>query len=57
MRDTDVVVFVVDASKGIRDKEREIAQNIDKLGRPCILVINKIDLEMCIRDRFRISIP
>ena len=44
MRDTDVVVFVVDASKGIRDKEREIAQNIDKLGRPCILVINKIDL-------------
>ncbi len=44
MRDTDVVVFVVDASKGIRDKEREIAENIDKLGRPCILVINKIDL-------------
>ncbi len=44
MRDTDVVVFVVDASKGIRDKEREIAQNIDKLGLPCILVINKIDL-------------
>ncbi len=44
MRDTDVVVFVVDASKGIRDKEREIAQNIDKLGLPCILVINKVDL-------------
>lgn len=44
MRDTDVVVFVVDASKGIRDKEREIAENIDKLGIPCILVINKIDL-------------
>lgn len=44
MRDTDVVVFVVDASKGIRDKEREIAKNIDKLGVPAVLVINKIDL-------------
>lgn len=44
MRDTDVVLFVVDASKGIREKEREIAKNIDKLGIPCILVINKIDL-------------
>lgn len=44
MRDTDVVIFVVDASRGIRPKEREIAGNIDKLGVPCILVINKIDL-------------
>ena len=44
MRDTDVVLFVVDASKGIRDKEREIAENIDKLGIPCILLINKVDL-------------
>ncbi len=44
MRDTDVVIFVVDATRGIRDKEREIAKNIDQLGIPCILVINKIDL-------------
>ncbi len=44
MRDTDVILFVVDASRGIRDTEREIAKNADKLGRPCILVINKIDL-------------
>lgn len=44
MRDTDVVLFVVDASRGIRDMEREIAKNIDKLGVPCILIINKIDL-------------
>ncbi|MDD6762642.1 MAG: GTPase Era [Clostridiales bacterium] len=44
MRDTDVVIFVVDATRGIRDKEREIAENIDKLGVPCILVINKIDM-------------
>ena len=44
MRDTDVVIFVVDASRGIRSKEREIAKNIDKLGVPAVLVINKIDL-------------
>lgn len=44
MRDTDVVLFVVDASRGIRDMEREIAKNIDKLGVPCILVINKVDI-------------
>lgn len=43
MRDTDVIVFVVDATKGIRDMEREIAKNIDKIDIPCILVINKVD--------------
>lgn len=43
MRDTDVILFVVDATKGIRDMEREIAKNIDKIGIPCILVINKVD--------------
>lgn len=44
MRDTDVILFVVDASKGIRPMEREIAENIGKTGLPCILVINKVDL-------------
>ncbi len=44
MRDTDVILFVVDAQKGIRDMERQIAENIDKVGIPCILVINKVDL-------------
>ncbi len=43
MRDTDVILFVVDATKGIREMEREIAKNIDKMGIPCILVINKVD--------------
>ncbi len=44
MRDTDVVVFVVDATRGIRKKEREIAQSINSIGVPAVLVINKIDL-------------
>lgn len=43
MQDTDVIIFVVDASKGIRETERKIAESINNIGLPCILVINKID--------------
>ena len=44
MDDTDVLIFVVDASKKIQETEREIAKNISKTGLPCILVLNKVDL-------------
>lgn len=44
MQDTDVIIFVVDASKEIHETERKIAEQIAKIGLPCILVINKIDL-------------
>lgn len=44
MQDTDVILFVVDASKPIMETEREIARKITELKRPCILVINKIDM-------------
>lgn len=44
MGDTDVLIFVVDASRRIQDMEREIAKNIGKTGIPCILVLNKVDL-------------
>lgn len=44
MGDTDVLIFVVDASRRIQDMEREIAKNIGKTGLPCILVLNKVDL-------------
>lgn len=43
MNDTDVLLFVVDASQKIHDTEREIAKSIAKTGMPCILVMNKID--------------
>ncbi len=43
MNETDVIVFMADASKGIQDMEREIAKGIAKLNIPCILVLNKID--------------
>ena len=43
MRDTDVVVFMVDATRPIQDIEREIAHTVEGVGAPCILAINKID--------------
>ena len=43
MNDTDVLLFVVDASQKIHDTEREIVKSIAKTGMPCILVMNKID--------------
>ncbi len=44
INDTDIVVFMVDATRKIQDMERKIASDITKTGIPCILVINKIDL-------------
>lgn len=44
MKDTDVLLFVVDATRKIQDTERMIAKNICKTGLPCILIINKVDL-------------
>ena len=42
--DTDVLIFMVDASRPIQDVERNIAKTIEKYGPPCILALNKIDL-------------
>lgn len=44
MRDTDVIIFVVDATRNIQDMERSIASEAAKTKIPCILVINKVDL-------------
>lgn len=44
MGDTDVLIFVVDASRKIQEMEREIARNISRTGLPCILVLNKVDI-------------
>lgn len=43
MRDMDVLLFVVDATAPIHEIERKIAQDIEKSGAPCILVLNKVD--------------
>lgn len=44
MNEMDVILFVVDASRGIQDMECDIAKSIAKSEIPCILVLNKIDV-------------
>ncbi len=44
MNDTDVIVFVVDATRKIQDMEREITKRMAETGLPCILALNKIDV-------------
>lgn len=44
MKDVDVLIFMIDATRKIQDMEREIAKNIGALKIPCILVMNKVDL-------------
>ena len=44
MSDVDAILFCVDATKPICRTEHDIAENINKLKVPCILVINKIDM-------------
>jgi ribosome-associated GTPase EngA len=38
-----VVVFMVDALTGATDLDQAIAQRLRKHGRPCLLVVNKVD--------------
>lgn len=42
--DTDIVIFMVDATRNIQEMERKIVENLSSQDIPCILVINKIDL-------------
>ena len=44
MRDMDVLLLLVDATRSIQETERRIAESVAKSGVPCILVMNKIDL-------------
>ncbi len=43
MSDADLILLVVDATKKIQKIEREVPRKAGRKGRPCILVINKID--------------
>lgn len=44
MKDVDVLIFMIDATRKIQPMEREIANSISSLKLPCILVMNKVDL-------------
>jgi GTP-binding protein Era len=42
--DADLVAMLVDASRGFNDEARAIAGRLGEVGKPAILVLNKIDL-------------
>ncbi len=42
--DTDIIIFMVDATRNIQEMERKIVKKLSDQDIPCILVINKIDL-------------
>ncbi len=42
--DTDIIIFMVDATRNIQEMERKIVKKLSNQDIPCILVINKIDL-------------
>jgi len=43
-RDADVTVLIVDAQTGITERVQAILDGLAKSGRPCWLVLNKVDL-------------
>jgi GTP-binding protein len=45
MRESDVILFVVDAQAGLNPIDRELARLLRKSKRPVMLVVNKIDHE------------
>jgi len=45
IRESDVLLFVVDAKRGLSPIDEELAQMLRKAGKPVVLAINKIDNE------------
>jgi len=42
--DADIVALLIDAKKGVDEEADAILGKIDELGRPTVLVLNKVDL-------------
>src|SRR4051812_47603187 len=43
IREADLVLLLVDAKAGIHTHDRELARYMEKLGKPCICAVNKVD--------------
>lgn len=43
VKETDIILFVVDGTVGVAKEDREIARLLHKLGKTVFLIINKID--------------
>jgi GTP-binding protein len=45
LRESDLLLFVVDAKEGLSPMDKELARVVRKSQKPVVLVINKIDIE------------
>src|SRR6266702_1805840 len=43
MDQASVIVFLLDATKGLQSKDRELYETIKKLNKPTIIAVNKVD--------------
>lgn len=43
MEQASVIVFLIDASKGLRAEDRELYNAIKRIGKPTIVAVNKVD--------------
>ena len=43
MEEATVIVFLIDATTGLQDKDRELYAAIKKLNKPTIIAVNKVD--------------
>ncbi len=43
MEQASVIVFLIDASKGLRAEDRELYSAIKRIGKPTIVAVNKVD--------------
>lgn len=43
MHQASVIVFLIDASKGVQSQDRELYETIKKLNKPTVIAVNKVD--------------
>jgi small GTP-binding protein len=43
MAEASIIVFLIDATRGLQAEDRELYENIKKLQKPSIIAINKVD--------------
>jgi len=43
MTEASIIVFLIDATKGLRAEDRQLYENIKKLQKPTIIAVNKVD--------------
>ena len=54
---SNLILFLIDGKNGISTNDQILADNIKKIGKPCVLVINKMDTLNDQKESFmRISI-